>query len=325
MKKVSWGIIGCGNVTEVKSGPAFNQVNNSSLTAVMRRNGDLAKDYAMRHGVPKWYDKAEDLIQDPEVNAIYIATPPSSHKPYTLMAADAGKPVYVEKPMALNTEECQEMINYCKSRKVPLFVAYYRRSLPRFLKVKELLNNGSIGDVRFVSMQHLKRPISKDETGAWPWRVQPEVSGGGLFYDLASHTLDLMDFLLGPIADTKGFAANQENSYRAEDIVSGSFQFESGVMGTGVWSFSSFKNEDRNRIVGTEGEIRFSSFDHEPITLEKASGIEHFSIDHPKHIQKYLIERIVEELLGNGHSPSTGETALRTNRIMDALVEEYYS
>src|SRR6187551_1308715 len=102
MEKINWGIIGCGDVSEVKSGPAFNKVNNSSLVAVMRRDGAKAKDYAHRHQVPKWYDDASLLINDPDVNAIYIATPPSSHEEYTIAAIDAGKPVYVEKPMTMN-------------------------------------------------------------------------------------------------------------------------------------------------------------------------------------------------------------------------------
>ena len=139
MSKIGWGIIGCGDVTEVKSGPGFQKANNSELVAVMRRNDELAKDYARRHNVPRWYDDAEKLINDPDVNAVYVATPPSNHKQYTLMAAEAGKPIYVEKPMALNAKECSEMIEACKTAGVPLFVAYYRRALERFLKIKELI------------------------------------------------------------------------------------------------------------------------------------------------------------------------------------------
>ncbi|KGP90267.1 oxidoreductase [Pontibacillus chungwhensis BH030062] len=324
METIRWGIIGCGDVTEVKSGPGFQLADNSSLVAVMRRNGELAKDYAERHNVPKWYDKAEDLVHDSEVDAVYIATPPGSHKEYTEMVAKAGKPVYVEKPMALNTEECQAMIDVCEEHDVPLYVAYYRRRLPRFLKVKELLDEGAIGDVRFVTMEQTQRLLEKDENGEWPWRVRPEVSGGGLFYDVASHTLDLFDYLLGPIEDVKGYADNLSDSYPAEDSVSGSFRFENGVMGTGVWNFSSYKNEDRNRIVGTKGELIFSTFDEVPVTLINQLGTEEFLIDRPSPIQQHLIQTIVDELLGKGESPSTGHSALRTNRVMDDMVREYY-
>ncbi|SFM10284.1 Gfo/Idh/MocA family protein [Salibacterium qingdaonense] len=325
MKDVRWGIIGCGDVTEKKSGPAFQTTADSSLAAVMRRNGDLARDYAERHGVPVWYDKAEDLIQDENVNAVYIATPPGFHKEYTMMAAEAGKPVYVEKPMARSTRECEEMAAFCAEKQVPLYVAYYRRTLPRFLKVKELLDAGAIGEVRFVTMQHTQPIAEKDENGEWPWRLQPEVSGGGLFFDLASHTLDLFDYLLGPVRDVTGFARNQAGAYPVEDTVSGAFLFENGAAGTGIWNFSSYKKEDVNRIVGTKGEIIFSSFDEKPVTLMTGTETKDYIIEQPQPIQRYLIQAVVEELTGKGTTaPSTGETALRTNRVMDELVKGFY-
>ncbi|WP_226582727.1 Gfo/Idh/MocA family protein [Halobacillus litoralis] len=324
MNTIRWGIIGCGDVTEVKSGPAFQLVENSALTAVMRRNGEKAKDYAERHGVPKWYDKADDLIHDEEVDAVYIATPPSSHKAYTLMAAEAGKPVYVEKPMAMDTEECRQMVEACFRHNVPLFTAYYRRTLPRFQKVKELLEAGEIGEVRFTSSQQTQKQVEKNDDGQWPWRVLPEVSGGGLFYDVGAHTLDLLDYLLGPVKSVKGKATNLSADYPAEDTVSGTWEFDSGVVGTGLWNYSSYKNEDMNRIVGTKGEIQFSTFDHQPVKLIKETSEQSFMIDHPKHIQYYLIESIVKQLLGEGTSPSTGETALRTNWVMEEFVKDYY-
>src|SRR5690554_1696255 len=133
--EVRWGIIGVGNVCEVKSAPAMNIIPNSRLVAVMRRNGEKAKAYAERHGVSQWYDNADDLINDPEVNAIYIATPPNAHAALTQKAAQAGKPVYVEKPMARTYQECMDMVKICEKAQVPLFVAYYRRALPNFLKI----------------------------------------------------------------------------------------------------------------------------------------------------------------------------------------------
>ena len=200
MPTIRWGIIGCGNVTEVKSGPGFQKADNSDLVAVMRRTGALARDYARRHGVAKWYDEAGALINDPDVEAIYIATPPDTHKEYTLQSARAGKPVYVEKPMALNFAECQEMIAACQAAGVPLFVAYYRRALARFLKIKELLEAEAIGQIRFISMT-LYQPLRPDELDPnnLPWRVRPEIAGGGRFVDLAAHTLDFLDFVVGPI------------------------------------------------------------------------------------------------------------------------------
>ncbi|TVY07635.1 Gfo/Idh/MocA family protein [Paenibacillus cremeus] len=326
MNEIRWGIIGCGNVTEVKSGPGLQKANGSRLTAVMRRNGALAEDYARRHQVPKWYDRAEALISDPEVDAIYIATPPSSHMPYVLDAAKAGKPVYVEKPMAMNAAECETMMQACHEAGVPLFIAYYRRALPRFLKVKEWLEDGAIGDIRTVLTTHLAKTHPRDLSGdAEVWRVQPELSGGGYFVDVGSHTLDLLDFLLGPIAEARGFASNQEGIYAAEDIVSGCYTLESGAQGVGTWCFNAGMNLEQNEIIGSKGRIVFSTFAEAPIRLIRESGIEELFIDHPAHIQQPLIQTIVDELLGKGHCPSRPESAMRTSRVMDAMLQNYYA
>ena len=324
-EKVRWGIIGCGDVTEVKSGPAFQKVKNSELVAVMRRTSELAKDYAERHHVPKWYDDADALINDPDVDAVYIATPPGSHKEYTIKVAKAGKPVYVEKPMALNFNECNEMIAACKAASVPLYVAYYRRALPRFVKIKELLENKAIGDVRFVSTtQYQKASEDVKDSQNLPWRVQPELSGGGLFFDLGSHTLDLLDYLLGPIKEVQGFVSNQADYYHAEDIVTGIYRFESGIHGVGNWCFSAFEDVDVNEIVGSKGKITFSTFGNEPITLSTASGTEQWSFEAPQHVHQPLVETIVAELTGNSsHCPSTGVTGARTNWVMGEIDNDY--
>ncbi len=326
MRTIRWGIIGCGDVTEVKSGPGFQKANHSQLVAVMRRNGDLARDYARRHGVPKWYDDADALIADPDVDAVYVATPPAAHKDYTLSSARAGKPVYVEKPMALDADECRAMLEGCREAGVPLFVAYYRRALPRFVKVKALIDDGVIGDVRFVSVT-LHQPLGEEPTtsGALPWRLDPLVAGGGLFVDLASHMLDFLDYALGPIREVEAFASNQANAYSVEDIVSGAFRFESGVHGMGTWCFTAFDKRDRTEIVGTAGRITYATFDSSPIVLTTTAGTTELPIDSPPHIQQPLIQLVVNALNGVGESPSTGESALRTSRVMDQMLAAYQS
>lgn len=321
MKTIRWGILGCGDVTEVKSGPGFQKAQGSQLVAVMRRNAALAQDYARRHGVPKWYDDAQALIHDREVDAVYIATPPSSHREYTLAAARAGKPVYVEKPMALNAFECQEMVAACQAAGVPLFVAYYRRALPRFLKAKELVAGGAIGDVRFVEVL-LTQPLQVPSSDQLPWRLRPEIAGGGLFVDLASHTLDFLDFALGPIRRACGFARNQAGAYPAEDIVSAAFEFESGVQAVGTWCFSSFQAADRLAFVGSQGKVTLSMFASEPVQLETPQGTEVFDLPNPPHVQQPLIQQVVDQLLGAGACVSTGESAARTSWVMDQVLRE---
>jgi predicted dehydrogenase len=322
-KEVNWGIIGCGNVTEKKSGPAFSKVKNSKLVAVMRRNRDLAKDYAQRHNVPKWTNDASELINDSDVNAVYIATPPSTHAKYAIEAMRAGKPVYVEKPMATTFRECQEMIKISEETGMPLFVAYYRRTLPGFLKVKELVESGILGEPLFVSIQ-LIRPASQSEKENISWRVKPDMAGGGIFYDLASHQLDYLDFLFGPIKSVSGFAYNKTGYYEAEDTVVASFMHESGIAGSGTWSFVTSRDTSNDviEIVGTEGRLEFSCFGHTPLLLHKSGGVLEIKFEVPENIQYYLIEQIVNELITGEKSVSTGMSAARTNRVMEQIVKK---
>lgn len=330
---VRWGIVGVGDVCEVKSAPAMQIIENSELVAVMRRNGAKAKDYAKRHQVSKWYDKAEDLIHDPKVNAIYIATPPNAHLGLTEMAAEAGKPVYVEKPMATSFAACKKMIASCNQANVPLYVAYYRRSLPNFLKLKSLIESGEIGEVRLVKIDLYKsiEPhdlLTSKKATQDNWRVDPKIAGGGYFFDLASHQLDYLDFLFGPIQTVNGFAGNQAGLYEAADVVTSSFTFENGVQGVGSWCFTVDKKSEKDEltIIGSAGKLSIPFFGGPEIILEKSNQdkIEKLEFDLPKHIQQPLIQSIVDDLLGKGTCPSTGRTAARTNWVMQQMTKNYY-
>jgi predicted dehydrogenase len=325
-KMIKWGIIGCGDVTEVKSGPAFNKVKNSQLIAVMRRNAALAEDYAKRHNVPKFYSSAKDLINDKEINAIYIATPPGNHAEYALMSIEAGKPVYIEKPMASSYEECRKINEAAVKAKIPVFVAYYRRVLPGFVKIKELINNGLIGQVKFAQV-HLFRPASDDEReGKLSWRVDPSISGGGYFFDMASHQLDYLDFLFGPAQNIKSFALNQGGLYKAEDYVSAELIFPDNIACSGVWCFTASPGYERDsiEIFGEKGSIKFSTFTFTPIILINESGRHEFVNERPEHVQFNLIEQVVGALSGKGDCVSTGETGARTSKVMEDIVQEYY-
>lgn len=322
-ENVQWGIIGCGDVTEIKSGPAFQKVDHSELVAVMRRNGEKAADYAKRHGVRKWYDDAGDLINDPDINAVYVATPPDSHAEYAVRAMKAGKPVYVEKPMALNSAECQQMIDVSKRTGVPLYVAYYRRALPYFVKLKELLDAKIIGDIKTIHIT-LHWPVRPEEHAGKPgWRVYPDISGGGHFHDLASHQFDYLEFALGRIGEAKGVKVNQAGLYPAEDAVSAAFLFESGAAGTGSWCFTVPENQSRDvtEIVGSMGRISFSFFSNTIIRIETETGTEKLDIPHPAHVHQPLVEMVVKDLRGEGSCPSTGETSIRATILMDKITE----
>lgn len=323
LDQINWGMIGVGNVTELKSGPAFNQVPHSRLVAVMGRDAAKAADYAARHGVPKWYDQVDDLINDPEVNAIYIATPPDAHLGYTRKALLAGKPVYVEKPMARNAAECRAMNRISAETGVPLFVAYYRRALPYFVKLRQLIDERVVGDIRSVNIRLHKAPYA-EEVGEHPeprWRVFPQRSGGGHFHDLASHQFDFLEYAFGPIKKACGISRNQAGLYPADDCVVANMEFESGVLGSGSWCFTVNKEQeiDETEIICAQGRIVFSFFSSFLITVYRGEQKEVHDVPYPKHVQQPLIELIVQELRGEGKSPSTGITGERASELLDQI------
>lgn len=323
MEQIKWGMIGCGNVTEKKSGPAFSKIPNSSLVAVMGRSAEKAADYAQRHGVPKWYTNVDELINDPEVNAIYIATPPDVHLDYATRAMKAGKTVYVEKPMARNAAECEAMNQVSRETGVPLFVAYYRRTLPYFVKLKELIDQKVIGDIRLVTVQIHYNPYAEEigDDARPRWRVDPAISGGGHFHDLASHQFDFLEYVLGPIKLAQGISRNQAGLYEADDITVANFEFESGVLGTGSWCYTLNPEQrlDESQLIGSKGKITFSFFERFTIKVETADSTAEYLIPYPEHVQQPLIETIVQQLRGEGQCPSTGETGARANTIMDQI------
>ncbi|WP_069657845.1 Gfo/Idh/MocA family protein [Arcticibacter eurypsychrophilus] len=319
MNTINWGIIGCGDVTERKSGPAFNKVPNSKLVAVMRRDAAKAEDYARRHGVPKWYTDASELINDPEVNAIYIATPPDSHEKYSLEAMKAGKPVYVEKPMTLSRDSAERMFKASEEQQVKLTVAHYRRGLPIFNKIKELIDSKAIGDIRYANLHMLQQYESPLITQTDDnWRVNPEISGGGLFHDLAPHQLDLMLFFFGPIKFARGISANQAGYYKADDIVAGELLFENGIFFSGLWCFSVPPEEqlDRCVIMGSEGKITFSVFGNYYI-LSKNGKDERIEFNLPENIQHPMIQLVVDYFLDKGPNPCDGSIGIDVMNMLD--------
>lgn len=319
-KPLRWGVIGCGGVAEQKSVPAYQNTLGFRVDMVMRRNAEKAEDYAKRHNIQNWTAKAKEVIFNPEIDAVYIATPPDSHKEYALMAAEAGKLCCVEKPMAPNYQDSLAIYNAFKEKSLPLFVAYYRRSLPRFLQIKEWLDDGLIGKVRHIHWEKSKPPNDMDLSGAYNWRTDKQIAPGGYFDDLASHGLDLFSFLLGDIKEANGVAQNQQGLYSAFDAVSGSWLHEGDITGEGFWNFGTHHRADKVNIFGSEGKITFSVLDEAPIELENASAHQILEIPHPQHVQQHHVENIKNHLLGVGAHPSTGKSGLHTSWVMDRIL-----
>ena len=323
MKKICWGFIGCGEVTEKKSGPAFNLIEGSEVVAVMSRKAEKAKSYAERHGVKRWYTDPQELINDPKVNAVYIATPPSTHATYAIMAMKSGKAVYVEKPMASNYEDCCRINRIAEKTGVPCFVAYYRRYLPYFNKVKELVESGAVGKVVNVQIRFAVPPRDLDYNKTnLPWRVQADIAGGGYFYDLAPHQIDLLQEMFGPIIEAEGMKANRGGLYTTEDSVSACFKFDNGLPGSGSWCFVAHESakEDRIDIVGNKGSLSFSVFTYQPIILQNENGCQRFEVKNPDYVQLPLIKLVVEHLQNKAICKCDCVSATPVNWVVDRIL-----
>ena len=324
MKEIKWGFIGCGEVTEKKSGPAFNEVPGSQVVAVMSRSEKKARSYAERHHIRKWYTDAQELIDDPDVNAVYIATPPSSHATFAIMAMKAGKPVYVEKPLAASYNDCIRINRISEQTGVPCFVAYYRRYLPYFQKVKEIIQSGGIGDVINVQVRFSVPPRDLDNHSGkeMPWRLQPDISGGGYFYDLAPHQIDILQDLFGVITRAHGYPANRAHLYEAEDTISACFFFESGIPGSGSWCFVGHESakEDCIEIIGDKGSLSFSVFNYEPIRLINSEVKKDIVVPNPPYVQLPIIQKVIEDLQGIGICECTAISATPTNWVLDRIL-----
>lgn len=318
---IRWGIIGCGNVTEIKSGPAYKLTDGFEIAAVMRRDEEKLKSYAKRHEIPKYYTSADHLINDPEIDAIYIATPPDTHKYYALKVAKTGKPCCIEKPLSPSYIDSLTIYETFKQQNIPLFVAYYRRSLPRFKQIATWLKNNDIGKVRSISWHLHKKPSDIDLTKKYNWRTDPTVAPGGYFDDLASHGIDLFTQLLGEITEASGVSSNQQNLYKAPDAFSACWVHKNGVTGSGIWNFGSSKYEDSVEINGSKGNIKFAIFHNKPLILSTEGNIEELIIENPENIQLYHVENMKKHLTSSNYThPSTGETALHTSWIMDKIL-----
>jgi predicted dehydrogenase len=322
-KTITWGIIGCGNVTEMKSGPAFNKVPGSRLHAVMRRDAALAEDYAKRHHVPVWYSDADALINDPEINAVYIATPPKFHEEYTLAVLEKGKMVYVEKPVTMDVASCQRMMEAQDRCKGKVVVAHYRRALPMFNEIAALVRNNKVGKIKLIKLATFKPDDHVDAAQhASNWRVQPELAGGGYFYDLAPHQLDIIQYIFGTPIRSAGLSANQAGLYPAEDAVVCQFQLPGGIHFQGSWNFSmpAILREDSCQIIGENGYIQFPFFGNE-VRVVTDAGADLLSFQHPQHIQQPMIGKVVDYFLGNGENPCSLEEAMVSLQVMEQAVK----
>ena len=326
MKSIRWGIIGCGDVTEKKSGPAFNKISNSSLLAVMRRDLAKAQDYAQRYQVPEAYDNANQIINHPDIDAVYIATPPNSHIEYARKTLEKNKAVYIEKPLGIAYSECSNFLDFFKQQKQPAWVAYYRRALPYFLKVKEIIDSGILGKIFHVDIKLHKPPGKNDSAKTKPWRVNPEIGGGGYFWDLAPHQIDLLVYYFGKVLQTEGKASNTGRLYDAEDTVAAFMLLENEITVAGSWNFVSDKNSflDEFKIFGTDAVVSFSCFQMNTIEIQGKIN-KKFRFKRPPIIQEHFIREITKQLTEESSIKTNISDAVHVNKVLEKCTKNYYS
>ena len=316
---IRWGILGVGDVCEVKSGPAFQKAERSELVAVMRRDAEKAADFTRRHGVGKWYDSSEALLADPDIDAVYIATPPRFHLQHCLAALAAGKHVYLEKPMAMDAAQSRAIIEAEAKSPGKVVVAHYRRVLPAFRKVGELINDGSIGAVRLAEVNfYLSRNNPMVPGPAENWRQNPDISGGGLFHDLSPHLLDLLLVYFGRPLRYEGFAIRQSPAARADDLVLGTIVFADNIVFRGCWCIgvAPCANQEQLAITGERGTVS-ATFFGDRVHLCTDAGEQVFEFDNPPNIQQPMIEEATRYFLGLRDCPCSTADGLQVMEIID--------
>lgn len=321
-KPIRWGFIGCGSVTEKTSGPAFRHVPNSTIRAIMRRDIDRARSSAGLLNAQRWYDSIDDLLNDEAVDAVYIATPPGLHLEHSLACCRARKPVYIEKPFARSFNEARAIVTAFEAAKLPLFVAHYRRALPRFLELKKIIDSGEIGEITDVRIR-LTRRFEDDKQHSWLF--EPTLSGGGKFFDIAPHAVDLLIFLFGEFAEVHSVVTTTQHARNLEDLVVFCFKTVGGVVGTANFNLVSDTKGDDFSIYGRTGSISTHVHGDKPIIVTNSNGGSRaVNLTNPQYIEEPMIAEIVKCLRGEDAVPCLGRDALETYRVIDLILAKFY-
>lgn len=343
-RPIGWGIIGCGDVADRKAGDAFNAIPGSRLVAVMRRDEAGAESFAKRHHAASWSTDAGEVLANPDVDVVYISTPPANHLEYGLAAARAGKACLIEKPAGRSLEELLRLSDAFREANRPLYVSYYRRHLTRFQEVRRILDSGVLGEIASIDYRMSKRPKDK------AWALDVATSGGGHFYGLAGHMLDLFDFWFGPLEYTGSTVTNVIPGHDAEDAVSLAFRTAKGAVGTAMWNFAASHSTDQLIIDGVHGRITMRgtstdgpvqvSFDARAKIRISQSKVERWLAEARKRLglatgeklrfarvvlpHQPLLEEITRDISRDLVRFDNLDAAVRTGAIVDKALQDYY-
>ena len=319
MATLRWGLIGAGDIARKRIAPALRDLPNCDLVAVCRARSELAEDFAKEFGARKWYADWREMIADPEIDAVYIATPVNLHCEQTIAAAKAGKHVLCEKPMAMTVPECDEMIEACRDGGVRLGVAYYRRFYPVVERAKQIVDSGEIGNVAIAQINAFEF-FAPDGNDPRSWLLNPKTSGGGPMMDFGCHRIEVMTNLFGPVEQVAGVISNTVFNRQVEDTAVASFRFELGTIGSVTVTHASIEPRDTLDVYGTKGSIHIPVLNLGNMTVITGDGERHEN--HPPHenVHQPLIDDFAEAVI-SGHGPRVDGVA---GREVSRLIDEVY-
>lgn len=319
MNILKWGLIGAGDISQKRVAPALRDLPNSDFVSVARSRAELAESFAKEFGARKWFQNWMDLLADDEIDAVYIATPVFLHKEQTIAAAEAGKHILCEKPMALSVEDCDDMLAVCRANNVKLGIAYYRHFYPVIGRAKEIIASGEIGKVSIAQINAFEY-VEMSPDNARYWFLEKEKSGGGPMKDFGCHRLEVLTNLFGTVTDLKSLVANVAFEREVEDTATALMQFETGTCATLTVTHASRTPQDTLDIFGTEGSIHIPVLNKGDMHIR--TGNSERTENHPpaSNIHEPLIEEFADAVLNNREPRVNGETG----RLIEVLEEKIY-
>lgn len=319
MKKLKWGLIGAGDIARKRIAPALNEIDNCEFVSVSSSRVDSAKEFVKEFGAKKWFADWRELVADNEIDAVYIATPVFLHKEQTILAAENGKHILCEKPMAMNAKECDEMIAACRANGVKLGVAYYRPFYPLIEKVKQILGSNEIGNsiVAQINSFEYFNPTSEHPRF---WLVEKEKSGGGPMMDFGCHRLEVLTNLFGKITEIKTVLGKAAFDRETEDTAIANMRFKSGTFANLTVTHAALEPQDTLVVFGTKGSIHIPVLNSGEIRIKTENG-ERTELHAPhKNVHQPLIEDFTNAVLENREPKISGERG----KEIAVLIDEIY-
>ena len=315
---LSWGLIGCGDIARRRVAPAFRDLQSCRLIAVSRANFDRAESFAKEFGASRWYRDWREVITDAEVEAVYIATPVHLHAAQAVAAAEAGKHVLCEKPMALSVAECDRMITACDANNVKLGVAYYRHFYPVVDRIRQVLRSGEIGKPVVIQVNAFER-FNPEPSDPRRWLVEKDLSGGGPMFDFGCHRIELLINLFGRIEETVALVGNVLFEREVEDTCLALFRFENGTQAVLSVTHAAREPQDTLAIFGAEGSIDIDRLNEGKVRLKTIEG-EREEL-HPPHsnLHQPLIDDFTEAVLNNREPRVDGRVGREVARVEEEI------